>query len=176
MRQNKRLAKKRASNFVQVADVDERDVAIKAERLQDRRLWILGIEPIDLMQRGLDCKGAMPIDRRRSAKILVSFDHQNPMPGSRIQCPGGQAPKPGADNDRVELSGHAQPCSNENILDGAPVRISTMTHTVESSPFRPFSFWPRLPILADSVAKVAAALEVLPVFRLRNLLRCRDAE
>jgi hypothetical protein len=33
VRQNKGLAKKRASNFVQVADVDERDVAIKTERL-----------------------------------------------------------------------------------------------------------------------------------------------
>jgi hypothetical protein len=79
---------------VQVADVDERDVAIKAERLQDRRLWILRIEPIDFMQRSLDCKGAMPIDRRRSTKILVSFEHQNPVPGSRIQCPGRQAAKP----------------------------------------------------------------------------------
>ena len=116
MRQNKRLAKKRASNFVQVADVDERDVTIKAERLQDRRLWIIRIEPIDLMQRSLDCKGAMPIDRRRSAKILVSFEHQNPVPGSRIQCPGGQAAKPGADNDRVELSGHAQPRSMRIFL------------------------------------------------------------
>src|SRR6202161_3335789 len=109
-------AKKRAANCVQIADVDERDVAIKAERLQDRRLWILGIEPIDLMKRSLDCKGAMPIDRRRSAKILVSFDHQNPMPGSRIKCTGGQAAKPGADNDRVELSGHAQPRSMRIFL------------------------------------------------------------
>jgi hypothetical protein len=45
-----------------------------------------------------------------------SFDHQNPMPGSRIHCPGGQAAKPGADNDRVELSGHAQPGSMRIFL------------------------------------------------------------
>src|ERR1700723_3747472 len=114
--QNKGLAKKRTSNFVQIADVDERDVAIKAEGLQDRRLWILGIEPIDLMKRSLDCKGAMPIDRRRSAKILVSLDHQNLMAGPRIQRPGGQAAKPGADNDGVELSGHAQPRSMRIFL------------------------------------------------------------
>jgi hypothetical protein len=58
----------------------------------------------------------MPIDRRRSAKILVSLDHQNPMASPRIQCPGGQAAKPGADNDRVELSGHPQPRSMRTFL------------------------------------------------------------
>jgi hypothetical protein len=77
VRQNKRLAKKRASNFVQVPDVDERDVAIKAERSQDRRLWILGIEPIDLMRlvdvrSGIcGCMRALGSTRMTAASIPV---------------------------------------------------------------------------------------------------------
>ena len=108
VRQNKRLAEKRASHFVQIADVDERDVAIEAERSQDRRLRILGIEPIDLVERRLDGKCAMQIDRCSSAEILVTLEHQNPVPGSCIECRGGQAAKTGADHDGVELPGHAE--------------------------------------------------------------------
>ena len=50
VRQNKRLAEKRASHFVQVADVDELDVAIETERSQDRCLRILGVESVDLVE------------------------------------------------------------------------------------------------------------------------------
>jgi hypothetical protein len=55
-RQNKRFAEESASHFVQIADVNERDVAIEAKRSQDRHLRVLAIESVDLVERRLDGK------------------------------------------------------------------------------------------------------------------------
>ena len=75
-RQNKRLAKQRASHFVQVADIDERDVVVKTERSQNRHLRIVGIKPVDLVQRRLDRQRAMTIDRRSAAEIVVTLQNK----------------------------------------------------------------------------------------------------
>src|SRR5580704_11799648 len=106
--QNEGLAEQRASHFVQVADVDERDIAIEPERSEDWRLWILGVEPVDLVERGFDRKCSVLIDRRSPAEGLVAFENQDPVPGSGIERSGGQTAEPGADYDGVELSGHAR--------------------------------------------------------------------
>jgi hypothetical protein len=71
-------------------------------------LRIIGIESVDLMERSFDGKPAMSIDRCSSAETMVTFEHQDPVPGSGIERPGGQPTKPGANHDRVESRGQAQ--------------------------------------------------------------------
>ena len=118
VRHDKRLAEKRASHFVQVAHVDERDVAIETERSQDRRFRILGIESVDLVERSLDGKCTMLIDGRSAAEILVALEYKDLVPSSAIDCPGDQAAKPRTNHDGVELSGHPQPLTMRNFLIG----------------------------------------------------------
>jgi hypothetical protein len=72
----------RASHLVQVADVDERDVAIDAERAQDRCLGIVAVQTVDLVQRRFDAERAVPIDRRRSAETGVALEHQDLVAGA----------------------------------------------------------------------------------------------
>src|ERR1700682_855946 len=70
VRHHERLFEQRASHLMQVADIDERNIAIDAQRAQDRRLGIAGVETVDLVQRRLDRKRAVMIDRRGPAKTL----------------------------------------------------------------------------------------------------------
>jgi hypothetical protein len=107
VRQNKRLAEQWAPHLVQIADVNERDVAIETERSQDRRLRVLGIESVNLVERSLDGKCTMPIDGRGAAKIVVTLQDQYPVSGAGIERSGGQAAQAGSDYDGVELPGHA---------------------------------------------------------------------
>ena len=72
-RQNKGFAEQWTSYFVQISDIDECDVTAKTERLQNRRLRILSVEPVDLMERSLDGESAMSIDSRSAAEIVVTL-------------------------------------------------------------------------------------------------------
>ena len=47
--QDKWLAEHRTPHFMQVTDVDERNVTVKAERPQDRSLRIFGVKPVDFV-------------------------------------------------------------------------------------------------------------------------------
>jgi hypothetical protein len=67
----------------------------------------------------------MLIDRRCSAEILVTLEHQDPVPGPGKEGPGGQAAKAGADHDGVELPGHAQP-SRSGPISSSRRRVDTI--------------------------------------------------
>jgi hypothetical protein len=54
---------------MQITNVNERNVAIDAERVQDRRLGIFGVKPVNFVEGCLDGKGAMTIDGRSSTKV-----------------------------------------------------------------------------------------------------------
>ena len=93
---------------MQIADVDERDVAIEPERTHDRPLRVLRIEPVDLVERNFDCKRAVAIDSRGAAVTLVALKHEHPVPGAGIERRRDQATKTGPDRNCVELAAQAQ--------------------------------------------------------------------
>ena len=71
--QHKWFADQWAPYFMQVTDIDERNVTIKAERPQDRPFGILGIKPIDFVQRSFDSQRAVTIDGRGPAEMRIAL-------------------------------------------------------------------------------------------------------
>jgi hypothetical protein len=106
VRQNKWVPEQRTSHFMQVSDVDERNVTIEAQYTEDGQLRIFSIKPVDLMQRCLNGKRAMTIDCRGSAKLQVAFENKNAMSGPGIKRSRSQPSESGADYDRIEFSRH----------------------------------------------------------------------
>ena len=94
VRHHERPIEQRASHLVQVADIDELDIAIDAERAQDRSLGIAGVETVDLVQRRFDGKCAVVVDRGGAAKIVVALQHQNLVAGAGKQRRRGQPAQP----------------------------------------------------------------------------------
>lgn len=66
-----------AAHFVKVADIDELQVAAETERSEQPDLRILLVQAVDLMQRRLDSKTIVAIDRRGAAKRVVAFEHEH---------------------------------------------------------------------------------------------------
>src|SRR6516225_3615877 len=71
--QDKWFAEQWAPYFMQVTDIDERNVTIEAERPQDRSFGILSIKPVDFVQRSLNGQRAVTIDRRGSAEMRIAL-------------------------------------------------------------------------------------------------------
>ena len=127
-----------AEQTAQVVDIDEGDRAIEAEKSQDRDLRILGIESIDLVERGFNCECAMLIEGSGSAEFLVSLKHEDPVPGLRVNRAGGQAAKPGAYYDRIELPGHGQPHSKGGLAIRRALRASQWPRRIDPIAARTF--------------------------------------
>src|SRR5262249_40725048 len=106
VRHGERLAEERASHLIERADVDKLEIAVKPERAQQRELWVVVVEAVDLVQRRLDGEAAAAIHGGGAAEIIVAFDEEHSPSGARVERPGRQAAQAGTDDDRVELPCH----------------------------------------------------------------------
>ena len=75
VRQHKRWIDERSTDFVEVADIDEFKISVKAKRLQGGKFRIILIETIHLMQRGLDGERAMFVHCGGATERLVALEH-----------------------------------------------------------------------------------------------------
>jgi|SRR5215467_331783 hypothetical protein len=106
VRQDEWLSEQRASDFLETTDSDERHIRTKAEGAQNRPLWVFGIEAVDFVEGRLDGEGSVSIDCRGSTAMLIALEHQDLVPGTRVQSSGSEPAKSGPDDDGVESSWH----------------------------------------------------------------------
>jgi len=100
---HERLPERRPPHLPKVAEVDEADSGRHFEAFQDRELGVLAVEPVELVQRGLDRQLAHLVDAGRATARPVLLEHEDAAAAARRE-PGGDEPaEAGADHDRVEV-------------------------------------------------------------------------
>jgi hypothetical protein len=108
VRQDEGLADQGTSHLIEIADLDELELPVEAEGADQRQLWILLVEAVDLMQRGLDGETTMPIDGGGPAEAVVALENQHAQTRSGTKRAGRQAAQSRANRDRIKFSAHSQ--------------------------------------------------------------------
>jgi hypothetical protein len=104
------LLESRAAHLPQVAELDEADALGHLEPFQDRELRILGVQPVELVQRRLDRQVADLVDAGRAATRRILLEHEHATTAARREAAGDQPADAGADDDRVEArAAHPSP-------------------------------------------------------------------
>jgi hypothetical protein len=109
---------------MQIADIDEWNIAGEPQRAQDRYLGVAGVETVDLVQRCFDGKHAMMIDRGGATEICIALEHQDLVSGAGKQRRRRQATESGSDRNGIEVAGHPLKASRCD----APPAASPLPH------------------------------------------------